>query len=289
MTVVEQDRLVSLRENVSELAVLPHVIFSILEPVGPDEPNAFDLDRIVAVDPGFAAKVLVLANSGAFGSSGSVGALFDAIEILGYRTVRTLAMTAGTFEMFVGKNDPYSLRRRRWWRHSVDSAHACRWLAKTSRRANSEEAYTAGLLHLLGKSLLDRYGGCDYSLVTERQASGQRDWEAERSVYGCDHTELLISLSAQWNLPQRMLGAFDYQWAPLTHDQSTGLRACLAIATRLASAACKGPQLGSGDLADCPEWALEALGMSRSDLTIVLDEGIGAITESQLNTRSVHA
>jgi HD-like signal output (HDOD) protein len=289
MTVVEQSRLAAMRESVCELAVLPHVIFSILEPVGPDEPTANELDRIVAVDPGFAAKVLVLANSGAFAAAGSVAALYDAIELLGYRTVRTLAMTAGTFEMFVGKNDQYSLRRRRWWRHSVDSAHACRWLARTSGRANSDEAYTVGLLHLLGKSLLDRYGGADYTLVTERQACGERDWEAERTVYGCDHSELLISLGEQWNLPERMLMALDYKWAPRTQEQGVALKACLAVGTRLASAACKGPQLGSGDLADCPEWALNTLNIVREDLKIVLDEGIGAITESQLNTRNVHA
>ena len=271
-----------MRENISEIAVLPHVVFSILEPVGPDEPSTTELDKIVSVDPGFATKALALANSGSFAKPRTVGAVSEAIELLGYRTVRTLAMTAGTFEMFVGKNDPYSLRRRRWWRHSVDSAIACRWIAQQSRTANSEEAYTAGLLHLLGKTLLDRYGRHDYTLVTERQASGARDIDAERAVYGCDHTELLISLAERWQLPEKMIKSFDYYQAPETGDEYLPLRACVALATRMASAACKGPELGSGDLADCPDWALGILGMSRNQLRIVLDEGIGAITRSQL-------
>jgi HD-like signal output (HDOD) protein len=282
MTVLHLDRLAPMRENVSEIAVLPHVIFSILEPVGPDEPTPAELDRIVSVDPGFATKALVLANSGTFARPSSVIAVSEAVELLGYRTVRTLAMTAGTFEMFVGKNDPYSLRRRRWWRHSVDSANASRWIAQQSRAANGEEAYSVGLLHLVGKSLLDRYGRHDYSLVTERQASGERDFEAERAVYGCDHSELLISLAERWSLPEKMIRAFDYMQAPQTGSEYDPLRACVALATRLASAACKGPELGSGDLADCPDWALGILGMSRNQLRIVLDEGIGAITRSQI-------
>jgi HD-like signal output (HDOD) protein len=271
-----------MRESVSELAVLPHVIFSILEPIGPDEPTVTELDKMISVDPGFAAKILVLANSGLLNHVGGVGSLYEAIELLGYRTVRTLAMTAGTFEMFVGKNDPSSLRRRRWWRHSVDSAVASRWLAQESHKANSEEAYTVGLLHLLGKSLLDRYGGNDYTKVTERQASGERDWQAERTVYGCDHSELLTSLAQQWRLPVNLANAFDYQWEPRQGDGPMPLRACLAISTRLASAACKGPDLGSGDLADCPQWAQDELDMTRNQLRVVVDKGISAITQYQV-------
>ncbi len=283
MSLLQEDRIAPMCENVSEIAVLPHVVFSILEPVGPTEPSATDLNKIVSADPGFATKALVLANSGSYAKPATVAGLSDAIELLGYRTVRTLAMTAGTFEMFVGKNDQYSLRRRRWWRHSVDSALACRWIAQQSRAANSEEAYTAGLLHLVGKTLLDRYGRHDYTLVTERQASGERDGEAERAVYGCDHTELLISLAQRWQLPDKLVKAFDYQRSPQTGEEYVPLRACVALATRMAAAACKGPDLGSGDIADCPDWALGILGMSRNQLRVVLDEGINAISRSQVS------
>jgi len=116
MAVTHPSPMTALRESMNELPVLPHVIFAILEPAGQESLSLTKLEQIVSVDPGFAAKVLVLANSGLFGLEVSKASVHGAIDVLGYRSVRTLAMTAGAFEMFAGKNDPESLRRRRWWR-----------------------------------------------------------------------------------------------------------------------------------------------------------------------------
>jgi HD-like signal output (HDOD) protein len=163
---IHRDHLESMLDRIEELAVLPHVVFALMEPAGPAEPTAQEIERIICIDPGFTVKMLVLANSSSFKSDESIVSIEQAIDVLGYRVLRTLAMTAGTFEMFVGKNDPYSLRRRRWWRKAVDTAETSFWLAKRAGTANSSEAYSCGLLHLTGKFLLDRYGGGDYSVVT---------------------------------------------------------------------------------------------------------------------------
>jgi HD-like signal output (HDOD) protein len=264
-------------ERICEVPVLPHVVFSVLEPVGGQEPGTTELAQVIAIDPGLTAKTLALANSPQFGIEGGVASITRALEVVGYRSVRTLAMTAGTFEMFAGKNDPNSLRRRRWWRHSVDSAKSCYWLARQRDRVDPDEAYTSGLLHLLGKSLLDRYGDSDYTLVTEREASGEKDYEAENLVYRCNHIELLTELSRQWALPERLIKTFDYRSEPDSGDNDLASKACVAIGTRLATAATRGPELGSGDVADCPDWAIRALGISREQLLVVLEEGLGAL------------
>jgi HD-like signal output (HDOD) protein len=264
-------------DRVEELAVFPHVVFSLLEPPGPPDPTARELESIISSDPGFCAKVLVLANSGAFPRGDGVVSLGEAIRTLGYRTIRTLAMTAGTFEVFAGKNDDASLRRRRWWRHSLDAAHAARWLASGCDQVDQDEAYTCALLHLLGKSLLDRYGSFDYGSALSGKVSGQLDCESEFVAYGFDHIDLVVALADYWGLPERMVSALNYRCVPEIGDKTAPLRATVALGSRLASMAYMEPSLRDQEIEDSPRWAMYALKLSQRQLHDVLTGGLAAI------------
>ncbi len=116
------------------------------------------MERIVAVDPGFSSCVLALANATVSGYEGTIVSIHEAIELLGNKELRRLA-TRTVLDAFAGKNDRRSLRRRSWWRHSVDTASCCHWIASHTQALPPNEAYTCGLAHYLGKNLLDRSGG----------------------------------------------------------------------------------------------------------------------------------
>src|SRR3954463_725910 len=146
------DPLAELLEKVDGLAVLPHVVFKVLEVSGSEDAPPMELERAIIVDPGFSSKVLTLANSAFFGLPRRVTSIREAILFLGFRSVRNLAMTVGAYDLFVGKTDKESMRRRGWWRHSLDTAVCCKWLCFYSKRGNADDAYTCGLLHLIGKT-----------------------------------------------------------------------------------------------------------------------------------------
>jgi HD-like signal output (HDOD) protein len=253
-------RLAALLERVDGLAVLPHVVFKVLEISGSSDSPAVEMERAIVVDPGFSSKVLVLANSAAFGLPKRVVSIREAVMFLGFRTVRNLAMTVGTFDMFVGKNDRESLRRRAWWRHSVDAAVACRFIAKRTRAAEADESYTCGLLHLIGKTLLDRSGGKDYDLVMKLVEMGATDRQAERAVYGCDHVQVAAGACKKWGLPPSLVAGLRYNEYAAPDADFAQLRACTALGTTLAAWARNGSE--SGEL---PEWALIALKVTGVD------------------------
>lgn len=254
-TVTEENaRLAALLERVDGLAVLPHVVFKVLEISGSAESPAAEMERAIVVDPGFSSKVLVLANSAAFGLPKKVVSIREAVMFLGFRTVRNLAMTVGTFDMFVGKNDRESLRRRAWWRHSVDTAVACRYIAKRVRIGEGDEAYTCGLLHLIGKTLLDRTGGKDYDLVMKLSSMGATDRQAERAVYGCDHIDVAVGACKKWGLPPSLIAGLRYHEASAPDAPYAQIRACTALGTSLAAWARSG-----AEGVELPKWALAAL------------------------------
>ncbi len=263
----------------NELAVLPHVVHKVLEITASEDTISNELERTIAIDPGFTSRLLVLANSAAFGLPRRVTSIREAILFLGYRTIRSAALTVGLFDIFVGKTDRDSLRRREWWRHSVDTAVCARFLAKATEKVPLEDAYTSGLLHLIGKMLLDKYGGSDYGDVQKLVEQGIPDNFAEGEVYGLDHSEVAAAAAAKWNLPAALQSGLRYLEPAPPDDPFGALRACTIVSTRMALRAKNGAQR---EETSCPMWAMERLGLGALSMADLGAQGRRAIAEAEL-------
>lgn len=260
----------------NQLAVLPHVVHKILEMTGKDEASAGTIEAAIIVDPGFSTRVLAQANSAKYALSRKVTSIRDAIMFLGFKALRELAMTVGVFDLFVGKSDRESLRRRAWWRQSLDTAHCAAWLAKETNKSGRDEAYTCGLLHLVGKNLLDRFGEVDYANVDIFMETYGDEREAERRVFGCDHVEVALAVSQQWGFPEILVHGLNYIDPPSQEHPHEGLRACVAVASLIARRAVD-PE---SEMLEWPEWALSELSIPRDQLSSYVQGGISAIASA---------
>ncbi len=250
-----------------ELAALPHVVFKIVEAASSADAPASAVERAVVLDPGFAARLLAEANSPAYSSGVRVSSIREATMRLGFGAVRNLALAVGTFDLFVGRTDAESLRRRGWWKASLDAAMAAKWLAHRTRAARPDDAYTAGLLHLVGRTLLDRCGGVPYARVYElARAKALSEAEAEWAVYGAHGGQIGAAAGAAWGFPGPMARAMNAVDAPGEPDP---LQALVAIAAAM----------GRG--AEIPPWALETAGVPPEELPTLLSEAAGAIAAAQ--------
>jgi HD-like signal output (HDOD) protein len=238
------------------------------------------MEKAITIDPGFSTKILTLANSAYFGLPKRVTSIKEALMFLGYKSVRNLAMTVGAFDMFVGKNDEESLRRRMWWRHSVDTAVCAKWLSKLAPSLSSDEAYTCGLLHLLGKTLLDRFGEGNYTECSHAIEAGTPVLDAERAVYGCDHVEVAVAAARKWGFPESLVQGLRYIEAPALDDAFKVERAATALASSIAKLARQGLDTEHFDV---PLWAFTYLKLPGEKAVSIVDEGIAEITAAQLS------
>lgn len=269
----------ALLDKANELAVLPHVVYRVLELSSSSDTSAIEIERAILVDPGFSSKVLVLANSAAFGLPKRVNSIREAVTFLGFKNVRNLAMTVGTYNLFVGKSDKESLRRREWWRHSVDTAIFCKWFASKTRAIPFDEAYTCGLLHWIGKTLLDRFGEGSYEdVVVQKETFGCTDLDAELAVFGCDHTQVTTAATAKWGLGPNLVSAMNYVEVPDPADPSAKYRAICALGTQLITEMTTGSH---GDI-PVPDWILPVLGLQNQDLTWIHEDGMKTVSEAAL-------
>lgn len=274
----QQDAVQAVLAQVGELAVLPQVVFKILELTGTDDSSAAQLERVIVVDPGFSARVLGQSNSAYYALPKPVRSIREAVVFLGFKAVRQMAMTVGVYDLFIGKNDKESLRRRSWWRHSLDSAVCARLLAERIRSVNPDEAYTCGLLHWIGKTLLDRYDPEQYERVQNVVNEGAPDVLAERAVFGCDHVAVAVGAAAKWGFPDTLVQGMNYFQPTKETDEAARLRAVTCLAHKIARLALEG--FGENEVTAelLPQWAMDVLHIADDQAIVLIHAGTEAVS-----------
>ena len=260
-----------------EVAVLPQVVFKIMEMTSSVDSSSRMLEQEIVVDPGFSARILAQANSAYYALPRKVTSIREAVAFLGYKAVRQLSMTIGVFDMFVGKTDKGSMRRRAWWRHSLDTAVCCRFLAEKLGKGSADQAYTCALLHLLGKTLLDRYDSDEYSKVEALAEKGAVDREAEQAVFKCDHVEVCQTAATRWRFPEVLIEGVSYIDEPANDDPYCDLKAMVSVSNKVAYMVIAGKGLKDWDTDSIPEWAVSILGLNKERLTLLIDESTAAV------------
>lgn len=275
------DALESLLGKITDLAVLPHVVYRVIEMSGSTDCAVCDIGQVISVDPGFSSKVLSLANSAYYGLPRKVTSIKEAISFLGFKQIRSLAMTVGIYDMFAGKNDENSLRRRTWWRHSVDTAVCAKFLTSRFRKVNPEDAYTVGLIHLIGKSLLDRFGGGEYRLVEALMERGATDLQAETAVFKCNHVEVAIACAEKWGFPESLVRGLNYREPAQPGEPDCELRAIVLVADRISDYAIRGKVEDTADeVRTLPQWTMDVLEIQPDQISNLMADGMQAIASA---------
>jgi putative nucleotidyltransferase with HDIG domain len=208
--------------KIHNLPSLPTVVMELLASMGQEDVDIDVLANKIAQDQALTAKTLRLANSSFYGMAKQVTTIHEAITILGFRTVRSLATTAALIGSFSGKGAA-SFNVTPFWRHAIAAAVCARELA-THLNVNPEYAYTAGLLHDIGRLVLVTQFQSNYeSTMAYRTQHDCNLLEAEQAVLGLDHTLVGHVLTKHWKFPEEMQHA-------LAHHHDTLIEGLTSLA-----------------------------------------------------------
>jgi putative nucleotidyltransferase with HDIG domain len=202
-------------DSVQDLPSLPAVVMELLGSIEQDDVDISVLAKKVSYDQALTAKTLRLANSSSFGLQVKVTTIQQAITYLGFQTTRNLITAAAVTGCFssgrcAGFDD------KAFWRHSIAVAACARALARRMR-FNQDYAFTAGLLHDIGRLVLVTAAPQAYAEVVEWRLRHDGGWqEAERAVLGVDHVEAGVALAGHWNFSDTMRQAIAFHHAPDT-------------------------------------------------------------------------
>lgn len=237
--------------KVSDLPALPQVATRVMELINSPNATARDLERIISRDQATTAKVLRIANSAFYGVRGEISTLSRAIVILGFNTLRSVVLTSVSEALHQGKASNF--KDRILWEHSVAVAIAARTISRECRFPAPEEAYVGGLLHDIGKVVMDANLAEKYQDVVELVYNeGHTFLDAENEVFGFDHCDVGALVVKRWNLAPPLQEAVFLHHQPMAAEHDPQLCAIVSLANSLCI------RLGIGPERD-PELRLDEL------------------------------
>jgi HD-like signal output (HDOD) protein len=236
--------------------------------------SARELGDALSMDQSLASRLLKMVNSAYFGFPRRIDTLHQAVAILGFRTIHEMVLVTSIFEQMDRSSKSSGLDRRRFWQHAVGCALSVKALAEVTGVMKGESVFLAGLLHDIGKVILDAYLHDEYAVVLETaRGEGILLLEAEQRILGANHTDFGHWLAEEWNLPATLAAGVIHHHRP-AESRDHYLLACLVnVADVLVQALDYGH--GGSDLlpAIAPEaWSALNLSPSRIERVIELFE-----------------
>ncbi len=265
-----------LERKVQQLPSLSAVVTRLLTLLQDNDITMAVLTAEMSKDQGLTVRVLRIANSPFYGMSSRIDSIQQAGTLLGLHTIHGIIVAAGIIGHFPPQQDQ-GFDRHSFWLHSIGTGCCAQILARHAG-LDPEQAFTAGLLHDIGKLVLAAYFEDDFSHVLAwRDEHGCLIREAEESVLGFDHSEIGARVAQHWKLPKLLVNAIRF------HHALPGKVTPLAELVHVADIICRGLDIGHGgdDLIPAlhPD-ALSRLGLDWNDLCATLPE------IEQLNTRA---
>jgi len=110
------------------------------------------LAEVISLDPSLSSRVLKLSNSAYYGFPRKVTSISQAVTILGFKTVKNLAIGIMTYDNLF-KTGNSSVDMEKLWKHSINVAIFSEVIGEELNYPNREELFICGLLHDIGKAV----------------------------------------------------------------------------------------------------------------------------------------
>jgi putative nucleotidyltransferase with HDIG domain len=257
---------------VADLPTMPSSITEVISACDDHDMTVGQLSQVILRDQSLTANILKLANSAFYGHARRVTTVTEAVVLLGFSAIKSLAISSHTSRLLSGALPGYGLQQGELWRHSIAVAFTARRLAVEVQLAPVEEAFVAGLLHDIGKTILSSYMENAFDEVTRVAQERRMPFhEVERDLLGFDHAELGAHVAAAWSFPAELEEAIRFHHSP---DGAT-LKPRLAHCVHLADAACMmlGVGLGTdGMMYGIDPSALAELGITPERLVSLMED-----------------
>jgi putative nucleotidyltransferase with HDIG domain len=192
-------------DGIRDLPAMPQVITEIQSQMAGSDINTRKICRLIEADPAIATRVLRSANSAFYGQSGRVATLVGALNLIGLKGLVEVAALAGAYRLLVGRLPGYGYEAEQLWRHSLAVACGSKLLALAKDPGISETAYIAGLIHDVGRIILDPLILGIKPEITRFMEQEQKTFlDAENRFFGITHARVAAEVCRKWKFPAVM-------------------------------------------------------------------------------------
>lgn len=228
------EKIKRITESIIGLPTLPTVVAKMIKLIDSPKTSAASLARLIGSDQALTARILRLANSAYYGFPREISTVNLAIVVLGFNTVKDIGLSLSVFNVFKNEKENSLFNLTRFWEHSIACGVASRMLARSYRTRYSAEAFVAGLLHDIGKVILNQYFNEEFiTIIKKQKEEGIRFEEAENIVTGTTHSQIGGWLAEKWNLPLIICDSILYHHSPWESSKWSSFIAFISVADYL--------------------------------------------------------
>ncbi len=197
--------------RVHRLPSVPGIYWELMNAASRSNVATAEIAAIVEREPAMTAKILQLVNSAYFGLAQHVTSIQQAVNYLGIDLLKGLTLTTHVFE---SQNDVRvaGLSLADLQKHSLLTALLTRRFASSPKLR--EEAFTAAIVHDIGRVVLALGFPDRFSELTHPRDSSQPAHLLERELFGATHAEVGAYLLGIWGLPFSIVEAVAFHHEP---------------------------------------------------------------------------
>lgn len=217
-----------LKAKVDEIPPLPDVVLRLLDMCRDPDVAPRDIVEVIRHEPAITMKVLRLCNSTFYGLPRKITSLQEAMVYIGTDALVNFVLAGHLSPYYQKENKGYGLDPGQLWRHAVGTAICSQKVADATDPSLSGSAFTCGLLHCVGKIILNTFVAKEFMHLLELvERTGIPFADAERKIIGFSYSEVGAQVAEHWELPSEIIDTIRYHLDPLRADPDNQKMVCM--------------------------------------------------------------
>jgi putative nucleotidyltransferase with HDIG domain len=260
-----------LGHEIKQVRPIPQIALKVLRMISEQTYNHADVVKEIMQDQVMSAKMIGFCNSVFFGMRTQVDSIERALFIVGEKWLLQLILTTAIEEFLSQTEEGYSLCKGGLFQHACGTAAVAKSLAQFTGKVPPDLAYTAGLLHDIGKAVLDQFMHVKRPLFYRYVQTGDVDLiQAERELFGVTHPEVGSQLAVSWAIPETLTDVIAHHHQPEEATVEPDLTLLVYLADLIMSRFMVGHELERMSV-DALRSGLSRIGMSLEQLPLLID------------------
>jgi len=198
-------------QMIDALGASPNVLVKLAELARDPNTDLTTIFDLLRNDGPLSADIIRISNSPYYSPAIFHGNLISAINQIGLREVNRVVNLSLSRQLFARNLPGYGIPAEDYWSQSITAALVMEALAKHSG-LNTDDAYTIGILHAIGRVLINRViDEQGFAIYWDRH---QPIEEWERGTVGFDYAEAGALLLEHWRFPATTCDVIRWQLNP---------------------------------------------------------------------------
>lgn len=250
-----------------DIPSLPPIAMKVMNLIQDDHASLKSLEEIISRDQGFTTRLLRIANSPYYGRDRKIESIPQAILLIGFETLKSLIIATSLRDL----HRNFGIFEQKLWEHSLGVALCSSLLAMATHLATADEALVCGLIHDVGKTVINNAMPEVYIQMYERMHKENRSIiEIENETLGFNHTIVGSLIAKKWKLPEKLEMVITYHHTYPYPDYEDHAFADICNIVRVADQICF--NLGIGLKEPFPaEIDYESLGITENTLHGIME------------------